>query len=145
MLDKSKIEKVGILLITTLFLGMICYDWYLSKNKIDAKGGSVIVNQVDNSEKSDNLKKTKLKENKKIKKTARKSDKKVHKRPKLININTASVSELTNGLRGIGESKARLIVLYRQKKGNFSNIEEIKNIKGIGEKTFNNLSRYITV
>jgi competence protein ComEA helix-hairpin-helix repeat region len=54
---------------------------------------------------------------------------------KLININTASVEDLT-GLKGIGEKTAQAIVEYREKNGAFKAIEDIKNVKGIGDKKF---------
>ncbi len=62
----------------------------------------------------------------------------------IININTASASELTS-LPGIGESKAKKIVAYRETNGSFGSIEEIKNVNGIGDATFENIKNYITV
>lgn len=64
---------------------------------------------------------------------------------KKVNINKAGVTEMVKSLKGIGPSKAKLIVLYRKSKGNFSNIEEIKNVKGIGNKVFDNIKDKITV
>lgn len=61
-----------------------------------------------------------------------------------ININTASVGELET-LPGIGFSYASAIVEYREEKGNFSSIEEIKNVSGIGEKTFEKIKDLISV
>ncbi len=62
----------------------------------------------------------------------------------LININNASASELTT-LNGIGEKKAEEIVFYRTKNGPFNNIEEIKNVSGIGESIFEKIKDFITV
>lgn len=62
----------------------------------------------------------------------------------LININTASLEELTK-INGIGEVKAKSIIEYREQNGSFKSIEEIKNIKGIGEKTFEKLKDSITI
>ncbi len=62
----------------------------------------------------------------------------------IININTAGVSELMT-LPGIGEAKANNIVAYRNENGNFKNIEEIKNVSGIGDAIFAQLKDYITV
>lgn len=61
-----------------------------------------------------------------------------------VNINTASLSELTT-LNGIGESRAKDIISYREKNGPFKSIEEIKNVSGIGEATFAQIKENITV
>lgn len=52
-----------------------------------------------------------------------------------IDINTASVEQLQQ-LKGIGPSKAQAIVEDRERKGKFKRIEDIKRVKGIGEKLF---------
>ena len=62
----------------------------------------------------------------------------------LVNINTAGISELTT-LNGIGEKKAQAIITYREEQGLFGTLEELKNIPGIGDKTFENLKPYITI
>ena len=62
----------------------------------------------------------------------------------LININTATAEELQT-LSGIGEVRAKAIVEYRTQSGNFSKIEDIKNVSGIGDATFNNIKSMITV
>ena len=61
-----------------------------------------------------------------------------------ININTASVDELMQ-LKGIGRAYASRIVEYRKTNGLFSHIEEIKNVKGIGERIFEKNRNRITV
>lgn len=60
-----------------------------------------------------------------------------------ININSASLSEL-DSLPGIGPVYAQRIIDYRQKKP-FSSIEEIKEIQGIGDKTFAKFKDLITI
>ncbi|MCE9684972.1 helix-hairpin-helix domain-containing protein [Shewanella sp. AS16] len=50
-----------------------------------------------------------------------------------VNINTASVDEL-QGLKGIGEVKAKAIIAYREKHGNFKSAQELANVSGIGAK-----------
>jgi competence protein ComEA len=62
----------------------------------------------------------------------------------IININTASIDELTK-INGIGEVRAKRIMEYREKNGGFKSVEEIKNIEGIGEKTFEKLKDFITI
>ena len=66
------------------------------------------------------------------------------KASKLININTASAGELTS-LKGIGEKTAQSIIEYRQKNGPFKAIEDIKNLKGIGDKKFEAIKSSICV
>ena len=55
-----------------------------------------------------------------------------------ININTASVEELQE-LPNIGTKKAQDIVQYRERHGNFTSVEDITKVKGIGEKTLEKL------
>ncbi|HMD37499.1 MAG TPA: helix-hairpin-helix domain-containing protein [Vicinamibacterales bacterium] len=61
-----------------------------------------------------------------------------------ININTASAAEL-DGLPGIGAKTAARIVEYRQKNGPFKKIEELMNVRGVGEKNFLKLKDRIIV
>ncbi len=62
----------------------------------------------------------------------------------VVNINTADATELQT-LSGIGESKAKKIIDYREKNGAFRSIEDLSNVSGIGEKTVENLREYICV
>jgi len=62
----------------------------------------------------------------------------------LININTAPASELVK-LKGIGEVKAAAIVEYRRINGNFKTVQDIMNVSGIGEKTFEKIRSQIMV
>jgi competence protein ComEA len=61
-----------------------------------------------------------------------------------VNLNTATVADLQN-LPGIGAATAKLIIEHRQKIGGFKKIEELMNVKGIGEKTFLKLKPMVTV
>lgn len=61
----------------------------------------------------------------------------------LININTATLEELLT-LPGIGESKAKSIIEYREE-NKFKNIEELKNVNGIGESLFEQIKNKITI
>ena len=53
----------------------------------------------------------------------------------VVNLNTASQAEL-EALPGIGPKTAERILEYRQKNGSFKKIEDLMNVKGIGEKSF---------
>lgn len=61
-----------------------------------------------------------------------------------IDLNTASKDELMT-LPGVGESKAALIVQYREKNGPFRQVEELMNISGIKEGLFSKIRDYIKV
>ena len=51
----------------------------------------------------------------------------------LVNINNASAAALSQHLKGIGAKKAESIVSYREINGDFENVSDITNVKGIGE------------
>lgn len=61
-----------------------------------------------------------------------------------ININTASEAELCN-IPGIGATRAAAIVAYRQEKGGFSSVEDIMNVSGIKEGTYEKIKDSIKV
>ncbi|MGL4655389.1 MAG: helix-hairpin-helix domain-containing protein [Sarcina sp.] len=61
-----------------------------------------------------------------------------------VNLNTASLEELQT-LTGIGAAKANAIIEYRETSGGFKTIEDIKNISGIGEKTFEKIRDRLSV
>lgn len=52
-----------------------------------------------------------------------------------VNINTASVEQISASLHGVGPAKAAAIVEFRQKNGPFKALEELQQVKGLGEKT----------
>lgn len=62
----------------------------------------------------------------------------------IISINTATKEELMT-LTGIGEKKAEDIIKYREENGEFTSIEDIKNVKGIGDSLFEKIKDYITL
>lgn len=61
-----------------------------------------------------------------------------------ININKAAQTEIET-LPGIGPSTALKIINYRNEHGKFKNIEDIKNVSGIGDSKFENIKEYICV
>jgi len=61
-----------------------------------------------------------------------------------VNLNTATSAQLET-LPGIGPAAAKRILEHRQKVGSFKKIEELMNVKGIGEKSFLKLKPLITV
>jgi competence protein ComEA len=62
----------------------------------------------------------------------------------LVNINTADLTQLMT-LSGIGPSKANAILAYRDEHGLFKSIEDIKEVTGIGDLTFENIKNFISV
>jgi competence protein ComEA len=61
-----------------------------------------------------------------------------------INLNTATVAQLET-LPGVGKSTAERILEYRQKNGGFKRVEDLMNVRGIGEKSFLKIKPLITV
>ena len=61
---------------------------------------------------------------------------------KKVNINSATIEELKT-ISGIGDSKAKSIIEYREQNGGFKTIEDIKNVTGIGEKMFERIKEQI--
>lgn len=61
-----------------------------------------------------------------------------------VNINTATLEELTT-LPGIGDTRARAIIDYREQNGGFGNIEDIMQVTGIKEKSFSKIKDSICV
>lgn len=62
----------------------------------------------------------------------------------MVNLNTADEAELTT-LTGIGQSRARDIIAYREANGGFGTIEDIMKVPGIKEGTFNKIKEHIVV
>ena len=61
-----------------------------------------------------------------------------------LNLNTATIAEF-EALPGVGPATAARIVEYRQKQGGFKKIEDLMNVRGIGEKMFLSLKPMIVV
>jgi competence protein ComEA len=62
----------------------------------------------------------------------------------IVNINTASATEIAT-LPGVGAKMAARIIEYRQKNGPFKKVEELMNVRGIGEKNFLKLKPQLAV
>lgn len=62
----------------------------------------------------------------------------------LVSINVASIEDFQK-LPGVGESKAKAIIEYRNTNGNFNSIEDIKNVSGIGDSLFEKIKNNITI
>ena len=62
----------------------------------------------------------------------------------MVNLNTATVAQLET-LPGIGKATAERILEYRQKNGGFKKVEDLMNVRGIGEKSFLKMKPLITV
>ena len=61
-----------------------------------------------------------------------------------VNINTATVDILMS-LPGIGKTKAENIIKYRNKNGNFTKIEDLKQVEGIGDSIYAQIKDLITI
>ena len=68
----------------------------------------------------------------------------VEEKPRLLNINTATVEELQT-LPSIGPQTASKITQYREEHGKFASVNELTGVKGIGEKTLEKVKPYISV
>lgn len=62
----------------------------------------------------------------------------------LVNINSASSEELQS-LPGIGPAKAEAIIIYREEQGNFEKPEDLMDVSGIGEKSFEKIKKHVTI
>lgn len=61
-----------------------------------------------------------------------------------INLNTASESQLLS-INGIGPTKAKSIVEFREQHGKFESVDQLKEVKGIGAKTLEKISDFFVV
>ena len=77
-------------------------------------------------------------------KAAEAADEKMAEAAGPIDINTADAAALQT-LPGIGKTKAAAIIAHREANGPFATVDDLKNVKGIGEKTLEELKEQITV
>ena len=129
----------GIIIITFLLIGKI--DNLAKKNEVQ-KGNLLINTKFENNLKDEpeenKQEEIKIETQEEVK---TKSSETVYL---MVNINTAT-SEMLQSLNGIGESYAEKIIEYRNSNGPFKSIDEIKNVKGIGDAKFNKIKKYIEV
>ena len=126
MLNKNySTEKILLIVALILFAGIIFFNAFY---KSDASIPSVIYINENDKVNSENL-----------------DDNESNRNLNNININTATVEELSENLSGVGESIAKRIVEYREHNGEFTNIEDIKNVSGIGDKMFESIKDLICV
>ena len=62
----------------------------------------------------------------------------------VVNLNSATLTQIAT-LPGVGEKAAQRIIEYREKNGGFKKIEELMNVRGIGDKSFLKLKPLIVV
>ena len=62
----------------------------------------------------------------------------------VVNVNTATAEELVR-LPGIGDAKARAILDYRKEKGAFKSLEQLREVKGIGDAALERLRPHLAI
>ncbi|MBF0786757.1 MULTISPECIES: helix-hairpin-helix domain-containing protein [unclassified Streptococcus] len=62
----------------------------------------------------------------------------------LVNLNTATEADLQT-IAGIGTKRATDIIAYRESKGHFQSVDDLKDVPGIGSKSLENIRPYVTV
>jgi competence protein ComEA len=63
----------------------------------------------------------------------------------MVNINTADAKTLAKSIKGVGDKKAKAIVVYRARHGRFKSVDELKKVKGIGSGTVDRNRPNLTV
>jgi competence protein ComEA len=61
-----------------------------------------------------------------------------------VNVNTATQSEL-EAVKGLGPSKAKAIIAYREANGNFKSLDDLDKVKGFGKSSIDKLKDELTV
>ena len=110
------------------------------ENKVLQIDNNVTKSNIGNNETGENTEEAMTRESRDVQAI----EKEETRKSKKININTASQAELES-LKGIGPATAKNIIRYREEYGGFSSIEEIKNVKRIGDKIFDKIKEDICV
>lgn len=121
--NKSENLSARILIALALFMaaGLVGYNAFFSKSAVEISESLVAAETLEQNKETINESKNEA-----------------------VNINTASSEELEK-LSGIGKAMAKRIIDYRETHGGFANKEEIMNVKGIGNKVFENIKNNICV
>lgn len=134
-------EKILIIISLVLFSGIIFYNAFFIPDVTTPAVVYVDKDNFDTSEPQNTINSDVKDSSKDSSKNSTSSETKNEK----VNINTASEEELAEKIPGVGKSIAKKIVEYRSYNGNFSSIEEIKNVSGIGDKKFEAMKEIICV
>ena len=144
-MSNGKRQSIIIIGIGLIILAVILIYFSLSQPKIriasDVNTSSAVIHNSDFSDNSSTFTENNSSVNPSSVYTDDECDKLVEYP---LNLNTCTAQELMS-ISGIGESKASAIIEYREYLGGYSSVEQIKNIKGIGDKVYEKISPYLTV
>jgi len=136
--EPSPSELKGLFVLIFLALLGIAYDYYQKIKAPAAKISKPVETEILRDSLKEKTEERFVLERRQFyrRKTLREGEK--------ININTASISELTR-LPGIGPKTAEKIYEYRKRFGKFKAVEELLNVKGIGPKKLERIRPYVTL
>lgn len=144
-MSNSKRQSIIIIGIGLMILAIILIYFSISQPKIriasDINDTSAVINNSDFSDSGSALTKSKSSSRNTSDYAA---DEDIIPTEYPLNLNTCTAQELMT-ISGIGESKASAIIEYREYLGGYTSVEQIKNIKGIGDKVYEKISPYLTV
>jgi len=139
MLNLTRQEQLVIKFLVIFFLigsGLYFFRTRMAESRFKRQqaDSTAVVRFREQAQKADSLYLRKLSE----------AGAKVQRRGGKINLNTASKAELMQ-ISKVGSVTAERIIAYRNQNGQFQSIDDLKKIKGIGEKTFERIKGEITV
>lgn len=131
-MSKSKLQSVIVAGIGLVLIGAMVIYISLSQPKIYVSGSSKSTGDKKFGDFSENL-------------TAVYSSEYAYGKAELpLNLNDCTAQQLME-IEGIGSSRAMAIIEYRDYLGGYSSVEEIKNIKGIGDSLYDKIAPYLYV